>query len=51
MEKLMAAKKIESTEGWYDTPTGWLAKYLEKTGPGTLFDGTNMNEYTRAKKK
>lgn len=34
----------------YDTPAGWLAKYLDKSGPGKLFDGSNTISLTRDKK-
>lgn len=34
----------------FNTPTGWLAKYLDKTGPEKVFDGTNRMVLTREKK-
>ena len=34
----------------FETPAGWLAKYLDKTGPDKLFDGTNDLALTREKK-
>jgi hypothetical protein len=51
-EKLMAAEKIEmlKDEGFYATPAGWLAKYLDKNGPETIYDRTNTRDYRRAKK-
>jgi hypothetical protein len=43
---LMKDAKIKSDGSnhfikYYETPAGWLAKYLDKTGPDDLFDGTN----------
>jgi hypothetical protein len=50
MEKLMQAEKIEADPGkYFKTPPGWLAKYLEKEGPETLYDGTNEEEWLSAK--
>jgi hypothetical protein len=40
------AKYVE----FFDTPAEWLAKYLDKTGPDKLFDGTNTLALTREKK-
>ncbi len=34
----------------YVTPVGWLAKYLDKTGPNKIFDGTNTLTLKREKK-
>ena len=35
---------------FFKTPAGWLAKYLDKTGPDKIFDGTNVLELARDKK-
>jgi hypothetical protein len=35
----------------YKTPVGWLANYLDKTGPAKLFDKTNYLELKREKKE
>jgi hypothetical protein len=35
---------------FYNTPAGWLAKYLDKTGPDKLFDKTNYLALKREKK-
>jgi hypothetical protein len=35
---------------FYETPAGWLAKYLDKTGPAKLFDKTESQELKRKKK-
>ncbi|MCI0701167.1 MAG: hypothetical protein L0241_08795 [Planctomycetia bacterium] len=49
--KLMDAEKFAETDsGCYQTPAGWLAKYLEKNGPDKIFDRGNTQEFTRAKK-
>jgi hypothetical protein len=52
--KLMADAKINSDGSkvleYYFTPTEWLDKYLDKTGPDKLFDGSNKFECTREKK-
>jgi hypothetical protein len=34
----------------FQTPIGWLAKYLDKDGPDKIFDGTNVLVLTREKK-
>jgi hypothetical protein len=51
---LMKDEKIKKNDdtpiGFYETPTGWLAKYLDKTGPAKLFDKTNYLELKRKKK-
>ena len=40
MNKLMEVEKIERAGGGcFKTPPGWLAKYLEKSGPEKLYDG------------
>ena len=49
MKKLMQAEKIEGMP-YFKTPPGWLAKYLEKSGPKTLYNGTNVQEWRRQKK-
>jgi hypothetical protein len=50
-EALMKGAKIEAENGvWYKTPAGWLAKYLEKTGPDKIYDGSFGWTYRRAKK-
>jgi hypothetical protein len=49
MKKLMQAEKIEGMP-YFKTPPGWLAKYLEKSGPRTLYNGTNVQEWRRPKK-
>jgi hypothetical protein len=42
---IMKEAKIENDGAkhlsYYKTPVGWLAKYLDKTGPAKVFDGTN----------
>jgi hypothetical protein len=52
--KLMTDAKINGNGSkvleYYFTPTEWLDKYLDKTGPDKLFDGSNKLECTRAKK-
>jgi hypothetical protein len=35
---------------YFRTPAGWLAKYLDKTGPKKIFDGTNELVLARKKK-
>jgi hypothetical protein len=49
MKKLMEAEKIEGMP-YFKTPPGWLATYLEKSGPQTLYNGTNVQEWRRPKK-
>jgi hypothetical protein len=49
MKKLMHDERI-SEAPYFDTPRGWLAKYLEKSGPKTLYNGTNVQEWRRQKK-
>ena len=46
----MQAEKIEDAGSYFKTPPGWLAKYLEKSGPQTLYNGTNVQEWRRPKK-
>jgi hypothetical protein len=50
MKKLMEAAKIEREKDYFKTPPGWLAKYLEKSGPQTLYDGANVGVLRRSKK-
>jgi hypothetical protein len=56
MKKLMQAEKFEGIPylngslTYFKTPPRWLAKYLEKTGPQTLYNGTNEQEWRRPKK-
>jgi hypothetical protein len=50
MKKLMQAEKVESAGRYFKTPPGWLAKYLEKSGPETLYDGKYQQKYLRQKK-
>src|SRR5262249_33258873 len=59
MKKLMQAEKIEGMPSrlvpglgmrYFKTPSGWLATYLEKSGPQTLYNGTNVQEWQRPKK-
>ena len=49
MTKLMQAEKIEGMPH-FKTPPGWLAKYLEKSGPEPLYNGANVQEWLREKK-
>lgn len=52
-KELMAAEKLvrKSDLDFYPTPAGWLTKYLDRNGPDTIFDGSNTQKYTPAKKK
>jgi hypothetical protein len=47
---LMEKEKIEADANFFATPSGWLAKYLEKNDPDTIYDESNSKKYTRAKK-
>jgi hypothetical protein len=51
--KLMKAEGIRDDGAkslpFFYTPAGWLAKYLDKTGPQKVFDGTNVLKLKRAK--
>jgi hypothetical protein len=47
---LMKREEFEAVEGYYKVPPGWLAKYLEKNGPGALFHDREPSRYTRVKK-
>jgi len=54
VKMVMKEAKIESDKGgisFYMTPAGWLAKYLEKTGPDAIYDGSNVGKYQKLKKK
>jgi hypothetical protein len=48
--RLMKAEKIMGKEP-FQTPRGWLAKYLEENGPETekLYDGSNVQVWQRKK--
>lgn len=46
--KLMAAEAIEGRSP-YQTPRGWLAKYLEKDRPENLYDESNVQVWRRTK--
>jgi hypothetical protein len=50
VEKLMKAEKIEARRGYFQTPPGWLARYLGKHGPQALYDGTNVQHWERVTK-
>jgi hypothetical protein len=54
MTDLMQAEKIPLENGeevkLFKTPPGWLAKYLEKSGPETLYTGVNVQKWQREKK-
>jgi hypothetical protein len=45
-----AEKIVDEMSGFFKTPPGWLATYLEKNGPQTLYDGTNVFGLRRVKK-
>jgi hypothetical protein len=47
-EKLMTAEKIALGEQFYQTKRGWLAAYLEKSGPEAIFTGDEM-KFTRVR--
>lgn len=49
-KKLMANEKFEMAGDYFKTPAAWLAKYLDKNGPETIFDGSNVETRTRVKK-
>jgi hypothetical protein len=49
LQKLMDAEKFERKD-YFKTPPGWLAKYLEKSGPQTLYGGLFVCEWRRSKK-
>ena len=50
MEKLMQDDSIPRRYGFFDIPEAWLAKYLEKNGPKTLYNRKNVQEWRRLKK-
>jgi hypothetical protein len=54
MTKLMQAEKIEGMDIkrmlYFKTPPGWLAKYLEKSGPEPLYKGADVQKWQREKK-
>jgi hypothetical protein len=49
VKKLMEDEKVKLANGYFQTPAGWLAKYLEKDGPGTIFDGKAVDHRKRVK--
>jgi hypothetical protein len=50
---LMRESNIKDDSGkhfpYFYTPAGWMAKYLDKTGPDRIFDGSNILVMTREK--
>ena len=46
---LMADEKVAKDGDYFKTPAGWLARYLEKTGPDKVYDGTNVERRKRVK--
>jgi hypothetical protein len=50
IEAVMTGARIEEADSSFKTPPGWLAKYLTENDPDAIFDRTNKQEYTRAKK-
>ncbi len=48
---LEGAKVAKNDKNYYQTPAGWLAAYLDKNDPATIFDGSNVQKYSRLKKK
>jgi hypothetical protein len=49
---LMKTEKFGQVDSnFFETPAGWLTKYLGKNDPDTIYDQSNANKYTRAKKK
>jgi hypothetical protein len=53
VKKLMEAEKIDEVSNGatkaFKTPKDWLAEYLKKSGPKTIYDGTNVRVYWRPK--
>jgi hypothetical protein len=51
VKKLMRTEKIgnEATDPYFNTPPGWMAKYLAKNGPKTLYNGKDGEELERLK--
>ena len=47
MKKLL---KVVGNQDFFKTPPAWLAACLEKSGPQTLYNGTNVQEWRRPKK-
>jgi hypothetical protein len=51
-EELMKDEKIDKNGEFYRTKSGWLAGYLEKTGPAKIFtNGKGKNTLRRLKEK
>jgi hypothetical protein len=46
--RLMKDEKIQGKEP-FQTPRGWLAKYLKNNGPGNLYDRSNVQVWQRKK--
>ena len=50
VERLMADENIEKAGEYFKTPPGWLAKYLDRNGPETIFDGSAVEHRVRPTK-
>ncbi len=52
VKQLMTDAKVAISKGteFYETPAGWLAKYLDKNDPKAIFDGSNVAKYRKLKK-
>jgi hypothetical protein len=49
VKEVMEAAKIGTVnDGPFQTPEGWLAKYLTNPGPDKIYDRTNKQDYRRA---
>ncbi len=48
---LVTKEKFGERENLPEIPAGWLVTYFEKNGPDPLFDGKNVQKYTRVKAK
>ncbi len=47
VKEVMKDQDIQGVSGRFQTPPGWLAKYLDKHGPQTPFDGKNVEVWRR----
>lgn len=48
---LMTAEKFDKMDMYYSTPAVWLDKYLDKSGPDKVFNESDVERFTRRKKK